>query len=307
LSKALIIAKKEFTAVFKDRVLLLMVILFLAMSIVSAYVGSTTKNAELRAYGDIVAAAHAQGTEVPEAPLIFPLEILHNMTEYIVMIGAVLAIFLGFDSFSGEREGGTLHVIFTRPISRFEFIAGKLIGAGFMIGALLLAAFIFNLLLFAVCTGLFPNANEILRLVLFMITAFLYMIGFYMFSFLASINSRSRTFSFLVMMVAWICISFVIPQLAQTQRNYEFAVNNIAGTIKQIPSDTAISKLIDWFSPAVEFKYIGDDLLQVHSESALMSAGTAFAKQIGRFLYILNMGVIPFCLSALTVKKEGVL
>ncbi|SEU10574.1 ABC-2 type transport system permease protein [Lacrimispora sphenoides] len=307
MNKVLVIAKKEFTAAFKDRVLLLMVILFLAMSIVSVYVGSTTKNAELKAYGDIVAAANAQGAEVPEAPLIFPLEILHNMTEYIVMIGAVLAIFLGFDAFSGEREGGTLRVIFARPISRFEFIAGKLLGAGFMIGALLLAAFIFNLLLFAVFTGLFPNTNEILRLILFMITAFLYMIGFYMFSFLASIHSRNRTFSFLVMMAAWTCISFVIPQLAETQRNFAFAVNNVAGTVTQIPDDTAISRLIDWFSPAVQFKHIGDDLLQVHSESALISAGTAFAKQIGQFLYILSMGVLPFCLSALTVKKEGVL
>ena len=120
-----------------------MVVLFLAMSIVSVYVGSTTKNAELRAYGDIVAQANAQGTQVPEAPLIFPLEILHNMTEYIVMIGAVLAIFLGFDAFSGEREGGTLRVIFTRPISRFEFITGKLLGAGFMTGALPFSCFCF--------------------------------------------------------------------------------------------------------------------------------------------------------------------
>ncbi len=307
MNKVLVIARKEFTTAFKDRVLLLMAILFLAMSIVSVYVGSTTKNAELRAYGDIVAEANAQGTEAPEAPQIFPLEILHNMTEYIIMIGAVLAIFLGFDAFSGEREGGTLRVIFTRPISRFEFIAGKLLGAGFLIGALLLAAFVFNLLLFALFTGLLPNANEILRLVSFMITAFLYMIGFYMFSFLASILSRNRTFSFLVMMAAWICVSFVIPQLAETQRNFAFAVNNVAGTTTQVPGDTAISKFIDWFSPAVQFKEIGDDLLQVHSESALLSAGAAFAKQTGRFLYILSMGVLPFCLSSLTAKKEGVL
>ena len=140
-----------------------------------------------------------------------------------------------------------------------------------------------------------------------MLTAFLYMIGFYMFSFLASIHSRNRTFSFLVMMAAWICVSFVIPQLAQTQRDFAFAVNNVTGTAAQIPDDTAISRLIDWFSPAVQFKQIGDDLLQVHSESALMSAGAAFTKQIGRFLYILSMGVLPFCLSALTAKKEGVL
>lgn len=307
MNKTLVIAKKEFAAAANDKVLLLMVILFLTMSIVSVYVGSTTKNAELRAYGDIVAEATAQGIETPEAPLIFPLEILHNMTEYIIMIGAVLAIFLGFDAFSGERERGTLHVIFARPISRFEFISGKLLGASFIIGALLFAAFVFNLILFALFAGLFPDANEILRLVLFMFTAFLYMIGFYMFSFLVSIHSRNRTFSFLVMMAAWICVSFVIPQLADTQRSFAFAVNNVAGTITQIPGDTVISKLIDWFSPAVQFKQIGDDLLQVHPESASISAGAAFAKQIERFLYILSMGTLPFCLSALTVKKEGVL
>jgi len=307
LNKVMIIAGKEFTTAFKDKVLLIMAVLLLVMSIVSVYVGSATKNAELRVYEEIVIEANAKGDQPPEAPVSYPLTILHNMIEYIVMNGAVLAIFLGFDAFSSERDGGTLRVILARPITRAKFIAGKVLGAGLMIGALLLAAFIFNVILYAVFTGLFPNGNEILRLMLFIITAFVYMMGFYLFSLLISIHSHDRTFSFLIMMTVWICISFVIPELADTQRNHAWAVSNTAGTIAQIPSDTAISTFIDWFSPAVQFKHIGNELLQMNSESATMGVGAVFLGQIARFLYIVILSFIPFQLSVKAAKKEGVL
>ena len=62
-----IIAGKEFRSSFRNMEFLLIVAVFLVMSIVSVYIGSTTKNAELRAYESIVAAATAAGTEIPAA------------------------------------------------------------------------------------------------------------------------------------------------------------------------------------------------------------------------------------------------
>lgn len=307
MSRILTIAGKEFRAAFREKVLLIMAALFLFMSIVSVYVGSTTKNTEQKVYQDIVVEAKTKGEQPPEAPVIYPLVILHNMTEYIVMIGAVLAIFLGFDAFSSERDGGTLRVILARPITKKGLIAGKALGAGAIIGALLLVAFVLNMLQFAVFTGLFPNANETLRLALWMLAALLYMMIFYLFSLLVSIKSRDRAFSFLVMMAAWIGVSFVIPQLVDALRSHAWAVANTAGTATRVSSDTAVSKLIGWFSPAVQFKYIGDGLLQMHSESATMRAGAVLLGEIGRFLYILAFNIVPILFSVRAIKKEDVL
>ena len=116
MNSILILAKKEFKTAFKDRVFFVIVLLFLVMSIASVYIGTTTKNAEMKAYQSIVSVIKSQGGNIPAPPEIYPLAILRNIIEYITMIGAVLAIFLGFDAFSGERENGTLSLLLTRPI-----------------------------------------------------------------------------------------------------------------------------------------------------------------------------------------------
>ena len=89
-----LIAGKELRASFRNMEFLLIVGVFLLMSIVSVYIGSTTKNAEMRAYESIASSAANAGTEMPAAPVIYSLAILKNLVEYIVMIGAILAIFL---------------------------------------------------------------------------------------------------------------------------------------------------------------------------------------------------------------------
>jgi ABC-2 type transport system permease protein len=306
-SGILTIAKKEYKATMKDKVFLLIAILFLVMSVASVYIGSTTKNAELRAYESIVETAKAQGGNIPAAPQIYPLAILRNMIEYIVMIGAMLAIFLGFDTFGSERESGTLRLVLTRPVLRYHFLIGKLAGAGMVIGSLLAATLLFNFVLFTFATGLAMDASEIFRLILLFVFAFIYMMIFYSGSLFVSIKSRDRSYGFLSLTVSWVIISFVIPQLAETQRNFVFAINSISGTVAQIPSDTAVSKLIELFSIAVQFKHIGNDLLQVVSETAAVSIWRLLANDSLGFIIILIPGFVLLTLSFMAVQRENVL
>lgn len=302
-----ILAKKEFKTAFKDKVFFVIVMLFLIMSIVSVYIGSTTKNAEMKAYEDIVSVIQAQGGTIPVAPAIYPLAILRNIIEYITMIGAVLAIFLGFDTFSSERENGTLRLLLTRPLYRDHLVTGKLLGAGMIIGAILCVTLIFNLTLFSVVTNLIPSFDEILRLAVFIVLAFLYMMSFYTATLFVSIKTRDRAFGFLTMMIVWIFISFVIPQLADTQRNFAYAISNVAGTISQIPADTAISKAIELFSPAVQFKHVSNDLLQVVSETAIINVFQVLKNDILALLNVLIPGIVFLIFSYTAVQKENAL
>jgi len=307
MNSILILAKKEFKTALKDSVFFVMVILFLAMSVASVYIGSTTKNAEMQAYQNIVTVLQSQGGILPAAPEIYPLAILRNIIEYVTMIGAVLAIFLGFDAFSGERENGTLRLLLTRPLYRDQLLTGKLFGAGMIIGALLSVSLVFNITLFSVATGLKPSLNEILRLVAFIVLAFVYMMSFYIATLYVSIKTRDRAFGFLAMMVVWIFISFVVPQLADTQRNFAYAINNVAGTVSQIPSDTAISKAIELFSPTVQFKHISNDLLQVVPETATINVFKILVKDLFELIYILIPGIVLLMLSYTAVQKENAL
>ena len=48
MNTAYIIARKEIRAAFRNRIFLLITLLFLGLSILSVYIGSTTKKAEMR-------------------------------------------------------------------------------------------------------------------------------------------------------------------------------------------------------------------------------------------------------------------
>lgn len=70
---------------------------------------------------------------------VFPPEVQYSL---MVMLGlwtvnflaGVMTIFAAVGAISSEIEGGTLHVIVTKPLHRFEVIAGKYLGFLFMIG-----------------------------------------------------------------------------------------------------------------------------------------------------------------------------
>jgi len=161
--------------------------------------------------------------------------------------------------------------------------------------------------LFAITTGLVPGINEVLRLIVFILLAFLYMMSFYIASLYVSIKTPDRAFGFLIMMIAWIFISFVIPQLADTQRNFAYALSNVSGTVTQIPTDTAISKAIEYLSPAVQFENISRDLLQVVSETAFISILEIIKKDILAFLNIIIPAIVFLILSYTSVQKENAL
>lgn len=307
MNSILILAKKEFKTAYKDKVFLVIMLLFLIMSVASVYIGSTTKNAEMKAYQDIVSVTGANGGTIPTAPEIYPLAILRNIIEYITMIGAVLAIFLGFDAYNGERENGTLRLLLTKPFYRDQLITGKLLGAGMIIGLLLSVTLIANLTLFTFSTGLLPSFSEVLRLAIFFLLAFIYMISFYISTLFVSIKTKDRTFGFLIMMIVWIFVSFVIPQLADTQRNFAYALSNISGTVTQVPTDTALSRAIEYLSPAVQFKHIGNDLLQVVSDTAKISISDLINKNIWALVNIIVPGLAFLVLSYTSAHKENAL
>jgi ABC-type transport system involved in multi-copper enzyme maturation, permease component len=307
MNSILILAKKEFRTAYKDKVFLVIMLLFLIMSVASVYIGSTTKNAEMKAYQDIVSVTRTSGGAIPAAPEIYPLAILRNFIEYITMIGAVLAIFLGFDAYNGERENGTLQLLLTKPFYRDQLITGKLLGAGMIIGLLLSVTLIVNLTLFTFSTGLLPSFSEVLRLAIFFILAFIYMISFFISTLFVSIKTKDRTFGFLIMMIVWIFVSFVIPQLADAQRNFAYALSNISGTVTQVPTDTALSRAIEYLSPAVQFKHIGNDLLQVVSDTAKISILDLINKNIWALVNIFIPGLAFLVLSYTSAQKENVI
>lgn len=304
----LIIAKKEFLSVFRNRLFVITAALFLIMSILSVYIGSTTKHAEMRLYHEIVANLTAQGeTALPSPPEIYRLTILANLSEYVGIIGAILAIILGYNSLIEEKQSGGLKLLLSRPVYRDRLISGKLLGGAAVIGLLLALAFLFNLLLLIVVGGVFPTMGEIGRLLDFIVMAFAYMMIFFTFSMFLSVKLNSAPQVFLISMMLWVIVSFVIPQMAETQMANSTVVNNITGVANQIPQDTTLSRTIDFLSPTWHLRTIGNQLLEVTPGSASLSAGALLTQSLATLLVLLTPAVLFAALAYILFLRDETL
>lgn len=299
------VALKEFRSAFRDRVFLVISLLFMFLSVVSVYIGSSTKSAEMKAYQDIVTLLKSQNaSSFPLAPVIYPLSILSNLSDYVNIIGAVLAIFLGFDAISGERRNGTLRLILTRPLYRDQLVTGKLLGGAFVITTLLCVTLIFNTILFSLVTGMIPGLGELSRLAFFIIIAFIYMMTFYTATLFVSIKTGEQSLGFLLMMTFWVLVTFVIPQFAESQRNYAYVLSAASQTATQVPTDTVVSRTIDIFSPSVQFKIIGNNLLQCFAGTAESNVFKVLAGQALSLFYITAPGVVFLFASYKAIQRE---
>jgi len=289
----LVIARREWQAAFRNRLFLIITALFLGLSILSVYIGSTTKHAEVRLYNDTVARLTAEGSTVlPAKPEINTLSILANLTEYVSIVGAILAVILGYNTLIEEKESGGLKLILSRPVYRDRLLTGKLLGNAAVIGALLGLVFAFNITLLVAIRGIWPTWGEVFRLAAFIGLSFVYMLIFLTVSMLLSIRMKSSANVFLVSLVLWMLVSFVIPQMADTQMTNSTVVNSISGTTNQIPQDTTTSRTLNFLSPTWHLRDIGATLLEVTPGSTTLSAGSLLGSSLRALLALLTPCVV---------------
>jgi len=289
----LVIARREWQAAFRNRLFLIIAVLFLALSILSVYIGSTTKHAEMRLYNDTITSLTAQGkTVLPPKPEINTLSILANLTEYVSIVGAILAVILGYNTLIEEKESGGLKLILSRPVYRDRLLTGKLLGNAAVIGALLGMVFVFNMTLLVAVRGVWPTEGEVFRLAAFIGLSFVYMAIFLTVAMLLSIRMKSSANVFLVALVLWMLVSFVIPQMADTQMSNSTVVNSISGATNQIPQDTTLSRALNDLSPTWHLRDIGAELLEVTPGSTTLSPGALAGDSLMALLALLAPCVV---------------
>lgn len=292
------IARKEMRSAFRSGSFVTITVLFLGLSVLAAYIGATTKHAEMAIYTSTIAQLTAKGiTQLPAAPEIHPLTMLGNLSEYVAIIGAILAIMLGYRTLTEERESGGLQLVLTRPVFRDQLITGKFLGNGLVIAVLLAVVFVFNVGLLVVVGHALPTLGEVARIALFVVAALVYMLLFLALSMTLSINMKSAASVFLVSLVLWMTSAFVLPQMAETFMTDSTVVNSVSGATNQLPQDTVISKAVAFLSPTAHLRTIGNTLLEVTPGSAALSR-TALLGQFGSEVLVLLAPVIVLAVLA---------
>jgi len=136
-----------------------------------------------------------------------------DITMIVLTIFSFFALLFSYDAISGEKEKGTLKLIFSNSVSRDTLILGKIIGGYLTLVSILIIPIVLGCLYIFIIPSVSLTGSELLRLLILLITFFVYLLVFFSIGVATSSFSHNSVISFLYFMVMWIAFVIVIPKL----------------------------------------------------------------------------------------------
>lgn len=136
-----------------------------------------------------------------------------DLATVIQILFALLVILLTYDSFSGEKENGTLRLVLSNPVSRVELLYGKIIGSLFIVAAVVVVTFSIALLSVQVFSGIALETEYYARSLLILLISFLYLSIFAVLGTCASIWFQQSSSSLAVSLLIWLVVGFLQPNV----------------------------------------------------------------------------------------------
>jgi len=135
---------------------------------------------------------------------------LFSFVQFIGLLGPLIGIILGFDAINRERSGRTLSKLVSQPIYRDAIINAKFL-AGVTMIAIVMASLVLIISGLGIrLIGVVPGAEEIWRLLIYLVLSILYISFWLGAAILFSVVFKSTATSALASLAVWICLSFFI-------------------------------------------------------------------------------------------------
>ncbi len=241
--QTLTVAKKEYTDALKNKVFLTFLLFLVGLTIISIFIGSLDFQSKVsiyqKAYQQLVQSG--QSVSSLSKPQFYPLQLLRGTIEYLEIIGAVLAIALGYLSIAKEKGNNTLQLILTRPISRVSFFLGKLAGNALLLLSVSAIVFVSIYIIVTLIGGVQLTLSETLKILSSFFFSWIYLCVFFSLSATLALLFRSLPNALIVAFVIWILLVLIVPQIGDTMDTD----NQVpGGFFNAIHIDNAYSKII---------------------------------------------------------------
>ena len=146
---------------------------------------------------------------------------IYSFTTFLGFLGPIFGIMLGFDAVNNEQAQGTLNRLAAQPIYRDTIINAK-----FAAGAVLIFMTVFSLGGFVagfgiLLSGLTPQAEEVARVLLFLLMASVYISVWLAFAIFFSVICRHAATAALACVAVWLFLTMFLSLVA----------SNIAGIV----------------------------------------------------------------------------
>lgn len=214
----LTIAKKEYTDMTRNALFLTLsgfLLLLVGISIMVASLDFSTQVAQYNAALAQLTQAERLGA-VLSAPQYYPLQMLRGAIEYLEIIGAVIALVLGYLAISKEKGTNTSRLLLTRPVSQAALVGGKVLGNSALILSLLGIIFIFIIGAITSIGHVFFSGTELAKLAFTFLFTYLYLAFFFCFSMMLTLFSKDLPRALMLSFTLWLVFVLIIPQVGDT-------------------------------------------------------------------------------------------
>lgn len=172
-----------------------------------------------------------------------------SFMSFIALLGPIVGLALGFDAVNSERSNGTLNRLVSQPIYRDAIIVGK-----FLAGTIVIAIVIFSMgiALGAVgmaATGLVPDVEEVLRILIFLFFTVIYIAFWLAMSILFSVICRHSATSALASISVWIFFAIFMSLVANIVANAVYPVNDQYGAMINSLDNYTLNQNLNRISP----------------------------------------------------------
>jgi ABC-type transport system involved in multi-copper enzyme maturation permease subunit len=214
------IAVQQVLSLRRQRILMVLLVSFVAMTALAGFIGWSSHNTIIRVYDQAVKLLAASGKTAPPNPfgLKPPLSLLSNMAIYIPLIGALLAIVVGHLAMADDQTGGLGRMIFTRRVSRASYVAGKILAVAAVLAAMLAVSLAVAIASLVLVNSSAPSSAELARLLGFYGLSWLYLMVFALIGMVTVLITRRRSLGLLSALGVWLVVTFAFPQLTSGLR-----------------------------------------------------------------------------------------
>lgn len=129
------------------------------------------------------------------------------------MVLSLVALLLGFDQISRERESGTLKLMLANAVPRSHILLGKWLGNFLSLALPILLTTLLGFAALQFDSAIHFDAGQIGRFLLILFCTLLYMAQFLSLGLLISCHTRRASTSLVALLVTWVMMVFVVPSL----------------------------------------------------------------------------------------------
>lgn len=215
-SAPMVIFRKELKDAVRSKLFLFLVSGLCAIAVVSVIVAAAAFRAKVVDYQSYVQELKQAGIAEVPPPLFFPLQLLRAAIEYLEIVGAIVAIVIGYGLAAKEKNRGTLRLIYSRPIRGSAVVRGKLFALGVIWIAVVAALGVVLVASIRIVGGTGLTSLELTKLVITLALSWVYLFMWSALSFGLASRTKQLSTALIAGLVLWLGFVLIIPQIGDT-------------------------------------------------------------------------------------------